>query len=102
MHTETKFSPYEPVFGKICKFSSNWTESIDPIYNFDDFPKEIAKGNLITSKLQRHKQINVKRNVINYNVGQRFPNCGPRTPGGPQYFSKGFAIRCERYIEYVK
>lgn len=41
VHSSTKFTPYELVFGKQCNIPSNLTTSLDPIYNFDNYAVEL-------------------------------------------------------------
>lgn len=63
VHTETRYTPYELVFGKHCILPSNVGETVDPFYNFDDYPYELkyrlqracidASQNLIASKSKR-------------------------------------------------
>jgi Integrase zinc binding domain len=65
VHTETKYTPFELVFGKNCNLPSNLgqPEEVDPLYNPESYPLELkfrlqtaakeAHKNLITSKLAR-------------------------------------------------
>lgn len=64
VHTETKFTPFELVYGKKCILPSNLSNgTIDPLYTCDDYPKELkyrlqvsqkeARDNLIFSKTVR-------------------------------------------------
>lgn len=79
VHTETRYTPYELVFGKICNLPSNILNSLDPLYNFDDYPSELkyrlqnawqdAKNNLISSKQKRKVHFDKKSKIINYKVG---------------------------------
>lgn len=82
VHTETKYTPYELVFGKLARLPSNIEENISPLLNFDNYPLELkfrlqqasadAKENLENSKLKRKLMYdNARRNVnsIRYNVG---------------------------------
>lgn len=41
VHTETQYTPYELVFGKLCGIPSNLVNKIDTIYNFDYYPFEL-------------------------------------------------------------
>ena len=41
VHTATGYSPYELVFGKVCHLPSNLVRSVEPIYNFEDYVKEL-------------------------------------------------------------
>lgn len=80
VNTVTKYTPYELVFGKICKLPSNLQgETVEPLYNFDDYPLEFkyrlqraqaeAKQNVITSKIRRKKCYDVNINPLNYKEG---------------------------------
>lgn len=64
VHSETKYSPFELVFGKKCSLPSNLHNNvIDPLYNYDSYPKELkyrlqkaqadARENLIVNKFNR-------------------------------------------------
>lgn len=37
VHTETQYTPYE-LFGRTTKLPSNIGHSVDPLYNFDNYP----------------------------------------------------------------
>ncbi|KAG5863347.1 hypothetical protein JTB14_019732 [Gonioctena quinquepunctata] len=41
VHTETKYTPYELIFGKPVRLPSNLTDAIDPLYNFENYPLEL-------------------------------------------------------------
>ncbi|KAJ8708901.1 hypothetical protein PYW07_013505 [Mythimna separata] len=80
VNTVTKYKPYELVFGKICMLPSNLQgESVEPLYNFDDYPLEFkyrlqraqndAKENLIASKLARKHCYDKNLNSITYKEG---------------------------------
>lgn len=82
VHLETDKSPFELVFGKICKLPSSWSnsETSNPIYNLDDYSKilkfkiqntqkEVQKR-LIESKLERVKKSNSNVKEMNYSPGQ--------------------------------
>lgn len=79
VHTETKYTPYELVFGKPCNLPSNLTSEIDPLYNHYDYPKQLkyrlqksqydARHNLILSKEIRKSKYDCYTNPISYNVG---------------------------------
>lgn len=63
VHTSTKFTPFELVYGKTCNLPSNLAKTIEPLYNYDSYPLELkyrlqvslseARQNLIKSKLER-------------------------------------------------
>lgn len=79
IHTETKYSPYELVFGKRCNIPSNLTDRLDPLYNFENYPNELkyrlqksqleAKCNLENSKQLRKLCYDTYTNIVNYNQG---------------------------------
>lgn len=79
VHSSTKFTPYELVFGKQCNIPSNLTTTIDPIYNFDNYAVELkyrlqksqmdAKNNLINSKIIRKSKYDSIINPITYKTG---------------------------------
>ena len=41
VHTETKYTPFELIFGRECKIPQNLTDVVEPIYNFESYPLEI-------------------------------------------------------------
>lgn len=63
VHSETKYQPYEFVFGKSCILPNNLVDKIDPLYNPDNYVLELryrlqkanldARKNLIKSKESR-------------------------------------------------
>lgn len=80
VNTVTKYTPYELVFGKICRLPSSLQgENVEPLYNFDDYPLEFkyrlqraqcdAKENLIVSKLARKQCYDKDLNPITYKEG---------------------------------
>lgn len=81
VHTETKYTPYELVFGKLCNLPSNLTSDINPLYNHYDYPQQLryrlqksqyeARNNLIVSKEQRKTKYDNYTNSIKYNVGDK-------------------------------
>lgn len=81
VHTETKYTPYELVFGKISHIPSNIANTIDPLYNFDNYPHELkyrlqvacndARNNLISSKYKRKEQFDKNCHNIIYNIGDK-------------------------------
>lgn len=76
VHSQTKYTPYELVFGKICGLPSNLSEQTDPLYNFDDYPKELkyrlqvaqqdARQNLLQNKNIRKFIYDKNMNCIKY------------------------------------
>lgn len=81
VHTETKYTPYELVFGKVSILPSNVTNSIDPMYAFDNYPIELkfrlqtawqdASKNLVSSKVKRKQIYDKKTNEISYKPGSK-------------------------------
>ena len=81
VHTETRYTPYELVFGKIAQLPSNVTTKVDPIYNFDDYPKELkyrlqvawddARYNLIQSKSRRKEKCDLVRAEFSFKEGDK-------------------------------
>ncbi|KAG7302874.1 hypothetical protein JYU34_012858 [Plutella xylostella] len=79
VHSETKYTPYELVFGKMCNLPSNLSKGIDPLYNHDDYPKELkyrlqkaqadAMQNLLQSKISRKCLYDKNCNSVKYNTG---------------------------------
>lgn len=64
VHTETQYSPFELVFGRVSNLPSNLQSSIvEPLYNSDSYPLELkyrlqralqdAKNNLLKGKMLR-------------------------------------------------
>lgn len=78
VHAETKFTPYELVFGKKCSLPSNLTLDLEPLYNYDHYPCELkyrlqlsqkeARNNLIQSKENRKIICDKYTKPIHYNV----------------------------------
>lgn len=81
VHSETKYTPHELVYGKPCHLPSNLTSTIDPLYNFDDYPKELkfrlqtawndAKNNLLESKIKRKTKYDERCKIENYVIGDK-------------------------------
>lgn len=79
VHTETKYTPYELVFGKLSNIPSNVCNNLEPLYNFDDYPKELkyrlqnacndARNNLVESKHKRKEKFDKTSNNTIYEVG---------------------------------
>lgn len=63
VHSETKYTPYELVFGQLCRLSNNLCNIVEPLYSFDKYMFEFkyrlqkaqrdARNNLIISKERR-------------------------------------------------
>lgn len=80
VHTETKYTPYELVFGKMCILPSNLRNNVvDPLYNQDNYALELkyrlqvaskeAYKNLVISKNKRKDSWDKKCNPIQYKKG---------------------------------
>lgn len=81
VHTETKYTPFELVFGKVCTLPTNLQNpsTIEPLYNPESFPLELkyrlqraqtdARNNLIQSKEIRKYNYDQKCNSKKYNSG---------------------------------
>lgn len=80
VHTETKYAPFDLVFGKNCELPSNLRNNrIEPLYNPDNYMQELryrlkisnkeARENLVSRKEQRVKRMNDKVNLYNYKIG---------------------------------
>lgn len=90
VHTETKYTPFELVFGKIGILPSNLIQEIDPLYSFDNYPLELkyrlqtanadARKNLIASKVKRKQYFDKKNHCksVSYKIGDKvlLKNCG--------------------------
>lgn len=58
VHTETKYTPYELVFGNVCRLPSNLTNDlVEPLYNADDYALELKYRLQLASK-------EVRKNLI--------------------------------------
>ena len=65
MHSGTKYTIYELVFGKNSKLPTNVLGKTEPVYNFDDYSQELryrlneawkeCRKNLIETKIERKK-----------------------------------------------
>lgn len=81
VHTETKYTPFELVFGRKCHIPSNLTHRVEPINNFDSYPLELkyrlqranedARTNLIQSKIKRKEKYDRTKNPITYSKGDK-------------------------------
>lgn len=80
VHSATKYTPYELVFGKLCNIPSNIINNIDPMYNFNDYlielkyrlqkSQEDARNNLIKSKENRKLRYDQTCNPVFYKAGE--------------------------------
>lgn len=76
VHSETRYTPYELVFGKKCTLPSNLLTKVEPLYNYDSYPCELryrlqvsqqeARNNLIKSKIVRKSKYDKNVNPIMY------------------------------------
>lgn len=77
VHSSTKYTPYELVFGKKCCLPSNLTNRVvDPLYNVDYYPFELkfrlqksqkeARDNLLKSKFEQKKRYDKNINPVTY------------------------------------
>ena len=76
VHSETKYTPYELVFGKLCRVPTQISESVEPLYNSDNYPLQLkyrlqlanadAKKNLLCSKYKRKELYDKSVNSIVY------------------------------------
>lgn len=81
VHTETRYTPYELVFGKHAKLPSNLINQIEPLYTFDNYPNELkyrlqqacndARKNLLASKEKRKLEYDKKSNPEYYIIGEK-------------------------------
>lgn len=62
VHSESKYTPYELVFGKKCSLPSSLTSQLEPLYNFDDYPCELKYRLQITQKEARNNLLKSKEN----------------------------------------
>ncbi|XP_048003324.1 uncharacterized protein LOC125239724 [Leguminivora glycinivorella] len=77
VHTETKYTPHELVFGKLCILPSNLRNSnVNPLYNHGSYPLELkyrlelaqadARTHLINSKLKRKEKYDSHSKPVSY------------------------------------
>lgn len=81
VHSETKYTPFELVFGKHCNLPSNIEQNsyVDPLYNPDSYPLELkyrlqraqaeARNNLLFNKKLRKINFDKTINSIKYKKG---------------------------------
>ncbi|CAH2083624.1 unnamed protein product [Euphydryas editha] len=79
VHSETKYTPYELVYGKPCNIPSNLVNSLEPLYNYSSYPHELkfrlqksqmqARENLCKSKDMRKLRYDGYINPISYKKG---------------------------------
>lgn len=76
VHSSTKFTPFELVYGKQCNLPSNLCKHVEPLYNSEHYPLELryrlqlsqkeARNNLINSKIIRKGKFDEYINPIKY------------------------------------
>lgn len=79
VHSETGYMPVELVFGKKFQIPSNTSLKTDPLYNFEDYPRELkfrlqwatkeARERLIKSKENRKHVYDKKSRELQYSPG---------------------------------
>jgi hypothetical protein len=82
VHTQTNYTPYELVFGKLCVLPSNILNKegqVDPLYNLDDYSCELkyrlqcaqkeAHDNLIKEKEKRKITYDKNSRLMSINKG---------------------------------
>lgn len=80
VHTETKYTPFELVFGRQSKLLCRVSQYIEPLYNPDDYSLDLkyrlqvahqdARKNLILSKEKRKCAYDKNINHVTYQIGQ--------------------------------
>lgn len=80
VHTETKYTPFELVFGRASIIPCRVSHNVEPLYNPDSYPLDLkyrlqvahqdARNNLILSKYNRKSVYDKKVNSVNYTNGQ--------------------------------
>lgn len=65
VHSSTKYTPYELVYGKKCNLPSNIGNKIDPVYNYDDYIIELKHKLQVAQKDTRETLIGNKQNRKN-------------------------------------
>jgi len=78
VHTDTKYTPFELVFGQLCNVPNNIMD-LEPLYNFNSYPLELkyrlqiaqaeARENLISDKLKRKSDYDKSANPVTYKPG---------------------------------
>ncbi|KAH9639409.1 hypothetical protein HF086_002098 [Spodoptera exigua] len=63
VHSETNYTPYELVFGKLCRIPNSICDNVEPLYNIENYPLQLkyrlqlahadAKNNLLLNKHKR-------------------------------------------------
>lgn len=82
VHSETRYTPFELVFGQTCRLPSNVLTRTDPLYSFDDYPLELkyrlqtacndARNKLLLSKEKRKKLYDSQiSKIVRYPTGSK-------------------------------
>lgn len=81
VHSSTKFTPFELVYGKKCNLPSNLLRTVEPLYNYDSYPLELkyrlqisqteARKNLINTKLERKNRHDQYIRPIKYKTNDK-------------------------------
>lgn len=76
INTQTKYTPFELVFGRQCRLPNNLENKVDPLYNADDYCLDLkyklqvalrdARKNLIDCKERRKTSYDLKCNPVTY------------------------------------
>lgn len=76
VHSATKYTPFELVFGKTCELPSRISSTVEPLYNPSDYSLELryrlqvarkdARENLIKTKQLRKCNYDLKVNTVKY------------------------------------
>lgn len=80
VHTETKYTPFELVFGRSGKIPCSISQYIEPLYNPENYALDLryrlqvahqdARNNLISNKEKRKCNYDKNSNHVTYNNGQ--------------------------------
>lgn len=81
VHSGTNFTPFELVFGKSCTLPSNLQNSVDPLYNFENYPLELkyrlqkahveARETILKQKYTRNEKLNINSRNVTYKAGDK-------------------------------
>lgn len=81
VHTETRYTPFELVFGQVCRLPNSLSNSVQPLYNYENYPLEFkyrlqraqsdARKNLLNSKILRKKKFDQHIKPFSYKKGDK-------------------------------